>query len=785
MGRIFNKILCSATILAAVTQIGCGQQTETESATPAAPGTSELGAFIPMPTLHTFINDSIQIDQFSSSLAAPDDANLFVGPDPADGTASVDKPTGPGTFIDWEDLRAKVDNHRVLDLNNSLGVDPNSFPHSNECVGPSNVLKKMDLTYVAAANNNVWAYLAVQRSANNGDAGYYWLFTKLRPQMHAEQFPCGMGETRLLYDISPGDVLIAGHFHPNGTPLLHVYRATRSVAAVPAPDAINFQSATWQEDPTAVGAAAVNMTITAPGSLGSAGVISMDGGNLGPEIFAEVAVPISLFFGAGESKCDGATMYGSVITRSSGSGGTSPDLKDLAGPAIFNFFTGTKATAELRPSCSLDVSFEVTSVVAGDGSPVVDPTCTWTFDDGATATGCSGVQEFAAGSHSAQVTVTDPATGCTETVTTAPITVYAPLSVTADLAGTCDGSFTYSADASGGSGAFSYAWSFGGGAVTPASSTDRTGSVTVEAGGTYSGTVFVTDARPDGLSCTATVSDETQAFKTSASAEVRATCTLDVNFALTSASGLDGTSIADPICVWTFDDGSTATGCSGVQALAPGSRAGTVTVTDPSSGCSATVTTEPVSVYPPLSVVADLVGSCDGSFSYSAVGSGGSGSFSYLWSFAGGGSITPSSVSEATGSATVGAPGVAYSGTVSLTDVRADGSSCSAAASDETMVFTPLRVSLALSGPGQACPAMANDGVQYQAVVSGGSGNYTMVWNGAACSGATCVINPADGTFCDSQSFSVTVTDDTGLCAPVTSETESYSKVTMVNATDN
>src|SRR5215211_5982221 len=138
----------------------------------------------------------------------------------------------------------------------------------------------MDLTYVAVANNKEWAYLAVQRSSNNGDAGYYWLFTKLRPQTRHEELPCAPGQTRLLYDISAGDVLLAGHFHPNGTPLLRVFKAINGQAAVPATEAINFESSLWKEDPSAVGAAAVNTTITAPGSFGSQGVVTMKGSNL-------------------------------------------------------------------------------------------------------------------------------------------------------------------------------------------------------------------------------------------------------------------------------------------------------------------------------------------------------------------------------------------------------------------------------------------------------------------------------------------------------------------------
>jgi hypothetical protein len=81
---------------------GCGREENVSSkgeqavAQPSAVdgGGVDGGADAGLTQLNTFISDFIQIDQLGSGLAA-DDANLFLGPDPADGTASVDKP-GPG-----------------------------------------------------------------------------------------------------------------------------------------------------------------------------------------------------------------------------------------------------------------------------------------------------------------------------------------------------------------------------------------------------------------------------------------------------------------------------------------------------------------------------------------------------------------------------------------------------------------------------------------------------------------------------------------------------------------
>jgi len=565
--------------------------------------------------LNTFITDSIQVDQKFPGTVIAEDANLFKTNDPADGSLSYNVPTGgPGDFIDWDDLGGDLINHRVLDLDDpATKRDTTSFPQNNECVASSQVLSKMDLTYAAVANNTKYAYLAVQRSDNNGDAGYYWIFTRKSPQQIAGQSPCSAGQTRLLYDISGpnpatgsgGDVLIAGHFKPNGAPLLRVFRAKKDENGVTAVNAVNFNAAFWTEDTAGVAAVAVNTTNTAPGAFGAAGVKGLIGGNLAPEIFAEAAIPLSVFTGG--SSC-GATYFGSVITRSSGAGGTSPDLKDLIGPTTFNFGS-ISATAFLTPSCTLSTGFEA-SVTGFDGQPLETATCAWTFDDGSTSNLCKGDHNFAAGSHTGTVVVTDPASGCTDTKTTAAVSVFPPLSVTANLVGSCSSTFTYDATITGGS-----------------------------------------------------------------------------------------------------------AGTKGIS-----------------------------------------------------------------WAFSGGGTTNPSSSTSKSGSVTVGTGGVNYSGTVTVTDVRSEDLTCTASNTASTPVYAPITVALNIKQSPPACPAMTSDAVTYEAVPSGGTGNYLYFWNGAPlCSGTQCVVDPLDSTFCYTQSLSVTVSDQAGICADATSLPRTYTKTTLVN----
>jgi hypothetical protein len=412
-------------------------------------------------TLNAYINSSIEIDQLNVGGMQPQDANLFVGNDPADNTLSNQVPTGgPASFIDWNDL--DLQNHRLLDTDLATGKDPTSFPQSNECVGPSQVLSKMDLRYIAAANNSKYAYFAVLRSNNNGDAGYYWLFTKKSPKQTLGQAPCNSTQSRLLYDIGIGDVLLVGHFHQSGAPLLRVFTAKQAQLNVTAIGAVDFLNSLWSEVNSVVVATAVNTTVTAPGAFGSDGVIAMSGANLGTEVFAEGVIDLNVFTG-GASNC-GATYYGSVITRSSGAGGTNPDLKDLSGPAVFNFGSLT-ATASLTGGCTGQLSYSVVALGI-DGQPLANPTCAWTFDGGASSsTTCSGVFNSTPGTHSGAVVVSDQGTACQATSTATGVNVYVPMTVNLKLtsaAQTCPSmssdAVTYEAQVAGGTGQASLAW---------------------------------------------------------------------------------------------------------------------------------------------------------------------------------------------------------------------------------------------------------------------------------------------------------------------------------------
>lgn len=549
-----------AAVFIAASVVGCSGEPE------VVVGNQESSAN-QIATFNTYINQSIEIDQLGST--PPQDANHFVGADPADGTASAQQPTGgPTPYIDWDDLKATIQNHQLVDLDDDKGKDPSSFPLSNECVGTSSVVDKMDLAYVATANNAKYAYIAVARKKKEGDAGYYWLFTKKEPRLTPGEAPCKPAQSRLVYDITGpsasggGDILLLGHFKPNGTPFLEVYRATQDMNNVDAVSAIDFTSGLWQKDPAGVAAVAVNTTNTAPGALGAQGIISLDNGNLEPEIFAEAAIPMTVFTSG--SPCD-VTFYGSIISRSSGSGGTTPDLKDFVGPALFRF-GGVDIDASLSPSCDQEFGYTATAT-STDGTDLTNVTCSWSFSNGMTSSSCNGtLTGVTPGSYTGTVTVTDPVTTCSKTITTESVAVYPPISVIADLTATCQSSFTYSGSVSGGSGSgFVYSWKFEGpGTITPTDTAALSGSAAVSApGNDYTGTLTVTDPR-DGLNCQGSGSDAAMPYAPLAvvlnlTGSPQQCPTMSSDAVTYSAAATGGTGVY--AITWTVP------GCSGAQCI--------------------------------------------------------------------------------------------------------------------------------------------------------------------------------------------------------------------------
>lgn len=187
-------------------------------------------------------------------------------------------------------------------------------------------------------------------------------------------------------------------------------------------------------------------------------------------------------------------------------------------------------------------------------------------------------------------------------------------------------------------------------------------------------------------------------------------------------------------------------------------------------------------VYNSISATATLTPSCDGTLAYSANGVSADGTTlanpTCSWTFSDG-STTQSCV----GTLSNLTPGT-YSATVQVADAGSPecGTNVQVAAVD---VLQGLSVSLHPESSSLTCPEMTTDAVTYAVSISGGDGDYVYSWSDPGCTGSTCTVDPSDASMCYEQSLTVSVADGSELCAPVTSETETYRKVTTVTASDN
>jgi hypothetical protein len=157
-------------------------------------------------TFNTYLGAStyVEIDQDTSDGgSASGNANLTVESGTTNNFPAASNPM-TAAFIDWNSTElsgsATINNHLLRDLD-SGNKDPTAFPmgSNSACLGSAGVEGKFDLTYVAAASNNEYVYLAVARADNNGDGAYYWLFTRVQPTLPRNSAPgsTGVGPEKL------------------------------------------------------------------------------------------------------------------------------------------------------------------------------------------------------------------------------------------------------------------------------------------------------------------------------------------------------------------------------------------------------------------------------------------------------------------------------------------------------------------------------------------------------------------------------------------------------------
>ncbi|WP_338839587.1 T9SS type A sorting domain-containing protein [Flavobacterium ginsenosidimutans] len=453
---------------------------------------------------------------------------------------------------------------------------------------------------------------------------------------------------------------------------------------------------------------AQTVQITEPAALSAVDSqtnVSCNGGNDGS---ASVAVT----GGTGAYTYLWAPSGGTAATAAGLSAGTyTVTITDANSCSAVNTITITEPDALALTATSTDVSCSTgangsasVAVTGGTGAY----TYSWAPSGGtaATATGLS------AGNYT--VTVTD-ANSCSAN---ANVIINEPTALTASISKTnvsCNGGTNGSAAVSvtGGTGAYTYLWAPSGGTAATASGLIA---------GTY--TVTVTDANL--CQTTETVTIDEPAALTASTTKTDVLCSqADNGTATVTASGGTG-----PYTYSWSPSGGTAATAAG---LAPGNY--TVTVTD-ANGCFITETiqiTEPAVL---LAVDSQINVSCNGGNdgTASVAVSGGTGSYTYLWSPSGGTAPTAAGLSAGT-----------Y--TVTVTDAN----SCS---TDKTITITePDALALTAAVTDVLCNG-GSDG-SASVAVTGGTGAYTYLW---APSGGTA----AAATGLAPGNYTVTVTDANG-----------------------
>jgi hypothetical protein len=356
-------------------------------------------------------------------------------------------------------------------------------------VGPGSVgSSKYDVTQAYIANNTASVFFGMERRGNNGTTAFVFEF-------NAAGTAGGYIPTR-----TNGDRLLTFEMQGSGG----------SGSATPHAFHWVSSSSTFVEDDISGQAnlfTTINNSDTAPEPWGY--VDSKGNWVLSPNIprfeFAEAQVPLSLI-GTGVSGCGGAAFV-QVRTRSSATAGS--DLKDTT--KIFKYvFAGPSAGAQLTPQCGLHIAYDGSASKNASGG-TSNLTYAWQFQKNSAADGTgawsnvgtksdvSGVFDApSAGRYRAILTITEGG-ACQNDVTTDEVNINDDVGGTASLSNACDGTFGYTAAGSGGTGSYSFAWTFYKLNTTTSlyeqvgTSTSASGSISPFTDGTYRADVTIKD----------------------------------------------------------------------------------------------------------------------------------------------------------------------------------------------------------------------------------------------------------------------------------------------------
>ncbi len=343
--------------------------------------------------------------------------------------------------------------------------------------------------------------------------------------------------------------------------------------------------------------------------------------------------------------------------------------------------------------------------------------CSWTFGDGASSTGCSTTHVYSnRGTFIVVVTAQDSLGVAASKTVSEVINVQPTVSFTTSPTSPVNNqSVTFTATTAGGTNPFTFSWNFG----DSSSASGNVVSHTYSAAGSYIVTLTATDANAQTVSSTQTLLVAPSPLTTIVVVTPSTGLTVG-QLASFTASVSGGTS---PYTFnWSFGDGTTASGNPVNHSFnMPGTNPLTLGVT----------------------ISGPTTGTADSAVTFTATGSGGTTPYTFAWT------TTPGSPASGTGasfSTTYSAVGI-FIVSVMITDANAN---TSIASQNVTIVALPISANFTVS----TSPTIGVQ-VTFVASASGGTGGYSYSWNFG--DNNTASGNPAWHTYTTVGSFTVTL----------------------------